>query len=95
MLGTKKCPKGVENDELDYSVHFLFDDTNLADGSFSCVCIFLKNEAEAIAVSDVCRSLEDVFDKYGYDKTDSEYIGYPEWDFVMRAAAYALTVIDK
>ena len=90
----KQCPVGIEYDELDYSVHFLFDDTQLSENPESMVGYCLNNEQEVKAISLVCRSLDQLFGKYGYDKSDEEYISCPEWQYVIDAAREALSVFN-
>ncbi len=89
----KRCPEGVENDELDYAVHFLFDDTCLSESPEDLIGILLKNEDEAHAIKTVCSAIDDLFLKYGCDKSDKEYINYPEWNNVVISACKAISII--
>lgn len=82
-------PEGVEHDELDYAVHFFFDDTGLSSDAQGLVGWVLKDQCEAHLISKLCRELEAVFDKYGTELEDSEYISCPEWERVIRAARSA------
>ena len=90
----KRCPVGIENDELDYAVHFFFDDTQLSEDPESMIGYCLNNEREAKAIGLVCNKLEQVFNKYGDDKSDKEYISYPEWECVIEAAKKALPIFS-
>ncbi len=89
----RECPNGVEYDEFDLSVHFLFDDTKLATDPESTVGSFLKDEIEAQAVKTVCHELNSIFDKYGYNLTDEEYINLVEWPKVIESASKALLIV--
>jgi hypothetical protein len=89
-----ECPNGVEYDELDYAIHFLFDDTELASDSESTIGFILKDKIEAQAVKSVCDELDKIFDKYGLDKTDEEYISLVEWKTVIESASKALKILQ-
>lgn len=51
----------------------------------------LNDAKEAEAVSAVCAAIGGIFDKYGNEKSDTEYIAYPEWQDVIESAKNALT----
>ena len=88
-----KCPDNVENDELDYAVHFLFDDTNLSSDPESHIGDILKCSEEVQVIKNVCTQLSNIFEKYGYDRTDEEYICLDDWDLVVGASHKALNSI--
>ena len=48
------CPDGIEHDELDYTIHFLFDDTELSSTPQSLIGVLLRNENEAKKVFRAC-----------------------------------------
>lgn len=77
------------HDELDYSIHFLYDDTCLAKNPSSLIGIVLKDQAEVDAIKDLIDELENVFEKYGTNLSDEEYINKKEWDRVILAARMA------
>ncbi len=83
------CPAGVEHDEFDYAVHFLFDDTDLCSDAKSFIGVFLKDEKEANLIQKLCEHIEVIFDKYGTELSDEEYINCLEWGFVVTAAKEA------
>jgi ABC-type glycerol-3-phosphate transport system substrate-binding protein len=89
-----KCPAGIQHDELDYSVHFLFDDTGLADDPDGQIGVFLNSKEEAEVVEFLCKKLQKIFDIYGTDLSDQEYINCPEWKDVIDAARLALTKLS-
>lgn len=88
-------PAGVEHDELDYALHFLFDDTSLSSDPSQSIGLFLKNETEAEAVSNVVVLLNLVLSKYGTDLSDADYISCPEWEGVVASALRALRVCSE
>ncbi len=87
-----KCPEDIEYDELDYTVHFLFDDTTLSTEADKWIGLILKNDEEAASVQSLCSLLDNIFKQYGYDKDDSEYIELAEWVDVVSAAKSSLKV---
>lgn len=91
----KSCPEGVEHDELDYAVHFLFDDTNLSCKPESYIGTILKDSKEAGLVKDVCVELTKIFDTHGYDHPDEKYIELREWASVLDAASKAIKVMKQ
>ncbi|MCK5374272.1 MAG: hypothetical protein KAJ40_03225 [Alphaproteobacteria bacterium] len=84
------CPKGIEHDEFDYVVHFLFDDTTLSSDAEKWVGLCLRNNQEAAAIKNICIKIDTIFQKYGYELTDAEYITLPEWQTVVDTTISAL-----
>lgn len=82
-------------DEFNYTVHFLYDDTDLATDARSWVGIVLRGECEVMAISDVVKSIDRVFDKYGTCLTDAEYLTKPEWVDVVESSKRALIVFSQ
>jgi hypothetical protein len=89
------CPDGVQYDELDYAIHFLFDDTELATNAESLIGYILDNENEVILIKELCQNIQRVFDKYGTQLSDKDYISCPEWDDVLESAKVAYKRIAK
>lgn len=89
-----ECPTGTI-DCFDLPVHFLFDDTDLATDAQSCIGYFVRDEDEAQAITALCKTLDDIFDKYGTELTDAEYIVLPEWDNVISQAKFALDTVNN
>lgn len=89
------CPPGIEHDELDYSIHFLFDDTALSDDPESLIGVFLKNKEEADLIGSLCNKLQMVFEKYGTELSDKEYIDLAEWKDIVMHAQVALTKLSQ
>ncbi|MGI9282086.1 MAG: SCO4402 family protein [Endozoicomonas sp.] len=90
-LGNKKNVNRI--DDFDSSVHFLFDDTLLAEDVEKEIGNCLRDENEANAVQSVCDTIDLIFDKYGMSETDRHYIECEEWSSVLNAAAHALKLI--
>lgn len=85
---------GFPESNLDYSVHFLFDDTSLATFPEKCVGWFLKDVGEAKLVFEVTQALNNIFMKYGTELEDREYIQLPEWLDVVQKAKVAYDAIE-
>lgn len=86
---------GGGHDELDYAIHFLYDDTKLARDPVSTVGWLLKSAEEVDLISKLIEKIDFVLDKYGCDLTDREYLEKPEWDDVIQAAKKSLVMADR
>lgn len=84
---------GGGHDELDYVVHFLYDDTDLADNPESMIGWVLVGKNESDVIVKVVSSLNVVFDKYGTELSDKEYIIKEEWIGVINAAKEAERIL--
>lgn len=84
-----KFPPGIQFDNLDLAIHFLFDDTSLGDDPKSMVGIILLNDIEVKLISNLIESLNLIFDKYGLILSDESYINKPEWVAVIQKAEEA------
>jgi hypothetical protein len=82
------------HDEFDYAVHYLYDDTHLAADPASTIGWILRNEEEAISVAKLVEVIETIFQRYGTDLSDAEYIQLPEWIAVLQAAKDAARLIQ-
>lgn len=80
-------------DHLDYTIHFLYDDTSLASDPASDIGYILTDLKEVDAVRNVTNAIDVVFDKYGMELSDAEYIATPEWDDVIAQAKIAMRVL--
>ncbi|WNB76610.1 SCO4402 family protein [Methylomonas koyamae] len=83
------CQNGVEYDEFDLAVHFLFDDTTLFSEPESWIGLCLKDKEEAFKIKKVCDAIEVIFEKYGTELQDKEYIALAEWKIVIDTATEA------
>jgi hypothetical protein len=84
---------GVVHDEFDYSVHFLFDDTDLARDAKSDVGYILYDDEEAESISFLTQIIDRMLKKHGTKLSDADYMALPEWPMVIDAANAALKVI--
>jgi hypothetical protein len=82
-------------DDLDLAVHFLYDDTGLAEDPKGAIGVFLYDETEVALVSQVIDALNLVFEKYGLDKTDAEYINSDLWSEVLKTASIAFQELNS
>lgn len=82
-------PDGVVYDCLDYSVHFLFDDTSLADEPEKLIGYILANQKEVELIRGVTAALDKIFFELGTDKSDAEYLSSPLWNEVIEASKKA------
>lgn len=76
----------VIHDEMDYAIHFIYDDTCLADDPMRAIGWFLVDESEANCSRELIAALNTVFDKYGTKEDDAFYINSPEWELVLNCA---------
>jgi hypothetical protein len=61
----------IQHDEFDYAVHFLFDDTHLADDPISTVGWILRSPDEADLIKALVEAIEVIFKKYGTHLSDA------------------------
>lgn len=85
--------EGPTGSWLDYAVHFLFDDTVLAEDPTRAIGWFLFDEHEASVVHAVTQALNRVFDVHGTEMSDREYANCPEWGEVVEASNLAHTTL--
>lgn len=83
------CPLGVDHDEFDYAVRFLFDDTSLAENPESLIGQLLMDGGEVELISILCQKIQAIFDLYGSDLSDEQYIHLVEWKEVVASARKA------
>lgn len=79
----KKDPENPEfYDDFDESIHFLYDSTDIASDPESWIGLALKNTTEANLISNLDKSLNELFEKHGTDLKDEEYMQMKEWEFI-------------
>lgn len=83
------------HDELDYAIHFLYDDTDLADDPESMIGWVLTGKDESDVIASLVSALNAVFDKYGTELADKEYIAKKEWVSVIDAAKKAEKILSN
>lgn len=82
----QRFPPGIQEDNLDYAVHFLFDDTPLARSPESCIGVYVKDAREAELIFAVTQAMANILSKYGTSLSDRQYIDTPEWNEVVKGA---------
>lgn len=88
----KNFQKG-EYDELDYTIHFLYDDTVLASNPRSTIGLILESEEESKLIANLIFALDAVFETHGLELSDEEYIGTAGWEEVVRSAKAAWNLL--
>ncbi len=89
----REYPPGIQLANFDLVIHFLFDDTQLAEDPESTIGWYLRNKQEALAIKKVTDRIDKILDDND-DLTDEEYIALPEWEGVVKAAQEALEVFE-
>ncbi|SQI44175.1 Uncharacterised protein [Leminorella richardii] len=84
---------GGGHDELDYAIHFLYDDTDLANEPASLIGWILTGKDESDVIASVVKALDIIFDKYGTELSDQEYLAKNEWENVLVMARNAERVL--
>jgi len=77
---------------FDEVVHFLFDESTLADDAKGCVGFYLADEKEADLIARIIRILGRLIDELG-DVSDDKYIEWPEWPGVVSLAGETLKLM--
>lgn len=83
-------PPEIKYDCFDEVVHFLYDDTVLAENPDAALGVIIEDEKEARLISAVCQAIDLVFEALGTGVSDEEYIKSSEWTRVVEAALRAL-----
>ncbi len=83
-------PPGIKYDCFDEVVHFLYDDTVLAENPDAAIGVIIEDEKEARLMEAVCQAIDLVFEVLGTEVSDEEYITSSEWTRVVEAALRAL-----
>jgi hypothetical protein len=91
----QEFPKGIEYDNFDLAVHFLFDDTCLAENPEDLIGYCLVNKQEAQLVFCVTESIDKLLSKLGNDLSDSEYISSPLWEDIIQTSKQPYEVIKS
>ncbi|WP_313599726.1 SCO4402 family protein [Pseudomonas sp.] len=89
----ERSSPGLDYDELNYTIHFLYDDTGLAENASDWIGLVLRDEIEARSVENVVSALDVVFDKYGTELSEKEYLEKKEWLWVVNASKDALSIL--
>lgn len=87
-----RSPKNGRED-FDIAMHFLLDDTVLAENPTAEVGHILKNEAEAEIVGKVTQPLLALFKEIGGTHPPHVYVNHPKWLAIVEAAKKAYAVL--
>jgi len=87
--------ESCEYDDFDITVHFLYDDTDVAENADEYIGLIFINKEEADSVKNVVDKIDIIFDKYGLELSDKEYIEKPEWNDVIEAAKKARSILGE
>ena len=87
-------PPEIECDSFDEVVHFIYDDTVLAENPDAAIGVIIEDKKEARLISAVCQAIDLVFEALGTGVSDEEYIKSTEWTAVVEAAFRALQVME-
>jgi hypothetical protein len=91
----KEYSDRVIYDCLDYVIHFLFDDTSLADEPEKLIGYILANQEEVELIREVIKALDKLLSELGIDKTDAEYLSSILWNDVIKTAQKAYQTIKN
>ena len=83
------------SDNIDYIIHFFFDDTSLSENPSGYIGLALTGEAEVAAVKRLTNGLDSLLNLYGIDLSDMDYLAKPEWKDIARFAKELLLLIDN
>ena len=86
---------GRQHDEFDYVVHFFYDDTSIFEDAHRCIGDFVMCNEEADLINKVVECLDDIFEKFGLELHDSEYIELGEWFGVIKSSNMVLDFIKR
>ena len=89
----ERSSPSLDYDEFNYTVHFLYDDTSLAENASDWIGLVLRDEKEARSIENVVSALNVIFDKYGTELSDREYLEKNEWLWVVNASKDALSIL--
>ncbi|MGN8172518.1 SCO4402 family protein [Agrobacterium sp. 22117] len=91
----KLSEEGGTYDEFDFVVHFLYDDTELANNPYAMIGWCLRSESEALAIENLVAAIDQVFEKNGLELSDQEYLLTNEWPSVLQAASHAYELLKS
>lgn len=71
---------------MDFVIHFFFDDTCLAEDPFAAMGELVHSYDEALAIRLLVKALDKLLDRYKEPSYDWQYVAMREWDEVRRCA---------
>lgn len=95
IVETENKPKALlENFDIDELVHFLFDDTDLADVSRDTIGEILMSRVEQDAIRELTATLDSMVKELG-DKPTHDFMAHPAWPNVIFCASLALARLTE
>jgi hypothetical protein len=89
----RELPQPDYYDDLTVNIHILYDDTRVLEEPADTIGDVLRSPGEAAALAPLAQQLDALFERYGTDLGDEEYLDTPEWPGVVRAAQSALAAL--
>jgi hypothetical protein len=86
--------RDVSNFDIDFTFHFFFDDTDLAEKPHSEIGRILKDAGEAEEIGSLCRSLDAMLKRLG-DVQSNVFLRDREWLSIQMLAKAALDSVEK
>ena len=83
------------DENFNYIIHFLYDDTCLAENSEKAIGIILENNDEANLIKNLIQKLNIAFDKYGKDIKCKELISKEIWKEILKISGNAKLFIEE
>ncbi|AKF07258.1 SCO4402 family protein [Sandaracinus amylolyticus] len=94
LLGSPELRDGRGRSiQLDEPIHFLFDDTPLAQNAECTIGWYLVDADEARLVRDVISEIDRVFVAHGTEHPDAYFLALPAWDRVVSLARTAAATL--
>jgi hypothetical protein len=88
-----ELPQPDYYDDFTLNIHILYDDTRVLEVPDETVGDVLRSPAEAAAMAPLAQRIDALFERYGTDLSDQEYLDTPEWPAIVRAAQTALATL--
>jgi hypothetical protein len=89
-----ELPPGIY-DNFDYAVHFIYDDTCLAEEPHDAIGYYVYDEIEATTIAELVDALDRLFEAQGTDLSDEQYLQVEEWSDVVKAAKMLRQMIAR
>jgi hypothetical protein len=86
--------QGMDKLDIDYVVHFLFDDSDIGRDALSYVGDVFLNQEEANLVSSFSSRLDDLLSLLGDESTEG-FVAHPEWKEISTLASVALNSLVR
>lgn len=81
-------------DDFNQTIHFLYDDSNIAEDPDSWIGLILISQEESSLIKTLNTHIECLFKSYGTKLSDEDYMNKPEWKNIISTSLklyFALT----